>query len=612
MFRWFENIVDPFQDYDDADTPPSRVVPFVWSYLRTFRKILLVALFLSALSAAIEMFLIFYAGRLIDVMVETGAETFLANHWVELMWICLFIVFFQPAVYIVDRLLMNQSIIPNVGTMVRWRAHRHVLRQSVGWFEDDFAGRIANRIVQVPPAIGAVVFQTFDAATYSVIYMIAAIVLLADIDLRLAIPLVVWLVIYGGLLLYFIPRVGRASKISSDARSNFTGRVVDSYTNIQSVKLFSHHNRELNYARDAIEETRNRFFSEMRIYSFMGFCLILLNSGLMLAIIGFSIFLWTEGQASIGVVAATTALALRLTAMTDWIMWALSNLFQELGIVSEGMQTIAQPIHLLDDKNASDLAISDGKISLKDVRHHYGKDRGGLNGVSIDIKGGEKVGIVGRSGAGKSTLVNLILRFHDTEEGAITIDGQNICDVTQDSLRSKIGMVTQDSSLLHRSVRDNILYGRPDAGEEAMIEAAERAEAHTFIPDLSDMEGKTGYDAHVGERGVKLSGGQRQRIAIARVILKNAPILILDEATSALDSEVEAAIQSTLYGVMEGKTVIAIAHRLSTIAKMDRIVVLDGGVVAEQGSHSELLALDRLYAGFWKRQSGGFIGIESQ
>jgi ATP-binding cassette subfamily B multidrug efflux pump len=350
----------------------------------------------------------------------------------------------------------------------------------------------------------------------------------------------------------------------------------------------------------------------MRIYSFMGFCLILLNSGLMLAIIGFSIFLWTEGQASIGVVAATTALALRLTAMTDWIMWALSNLFQELGIVSEGMQTIAQPIHLLDDKNASDLAISDGKISLKDVRHHYGKDRGGLNGVSIDIKGGEKVGIVGRSGAGKSTLVNLILRFHDTEEGAITIDGQNICDVTQDSLRSKIGMVTQDSSLLHRSVRDNILYGRPDAGEEAMIEAAERAEAHTFIPDLSDMEGKTGYDAHVGERGVKLSGGQRQRIAIARVILKNAPILILDEATSALDSEVEAAIQSTLYGVMEGKTVIAIAHRLSTIAKMDRIVVLDGGVVAEQGSHSELLALDGLYAGFWKRQSGGFIGIESQ
>jgi ATP-binding cassette subfamily B multidrug efflux pump len=466
-------------------------------------------------------------------------------------------------------------------------------------------------MMQTAPAVGEAAYQTFDAVVYAAIYLVGALWLLADTDPRLALPLLVWFGFYVWLMFWTIPRVGVASQASSDARSAITGRIVDSYTNIQSVKLFAHTRSEVDYAGEAIEQARQAFRREMRIITSMELGLTVINGFLIVAVIGYSVVLWQQGHASIGTVAAATALTLRLNAMTGWITWSLSSLFQNLGVVREGMETIAQPIRLTDAKGARELVVPRGEIVFDRVSHHYGRDAGGLREVSLTIRPGEKVGLVGRSGAGKSTLVNLLLRFFDTEGGAIRIDGQDVRGVTQDSLRRAIGMVTQDPSLLHRSVRANILYGRPDASEAAMLEAARRAEAHDFILDLEDMHGRRGYDAHVGERGVKLSGGQRQRIALARVILKDAPILVLAEATSALDSEVEAAILDTLYGVMQGKTVIAIAHRLSTIAHMDRIVVLDGGVVAEEGSHADLLARDGLYARLWGRQSGGFIGLEA-
>jgi ATP-binding cassette subfamily B multidrug efflux pump len=610
MYRFFEKLVDPFTPYDDSDTPPSRLWPFLNLYLRPFRKVLLAITILTILVGAIEIMLIDVAGYIVDLLAQTEPATVFQDHGWLLLGLAAFILILRPIIQVADAALLNQSLMPNFGTLIRWRSHRHVLRQSVGWFENDFAGRIANRIMQTAPAAGEAVYQVFDAVVYALVYLIGALWLLAGTDPRLAVPLVVWLGLYIWLISWTIPRVGAASKAFSDARSEINGRIVDSYSNIQSVKLFAHTSTEEDYARAAIEKARETFAWQMRLITTMELGLTLINGFLIVAVIGWAIVLWQQGSATLGTVAAASALTLRLNAMTGWIMWALSSLFQQLGVVAEGMETIAQPIRLTDRKDAKPLAISDCAISIKGVSHHYGKGRGGLDRVSLDIAGGEKVGLVGRSGAGKSSLVNLLLRFHDVEGGEILIDGQNIAHVTQDSLRSRIGMVTQDSSLLHRSVRDNILYGRPDATEAEVIEAAKRAEAHEFILGLQDPKGRTGYAAEVGERGVKLSGGQRQRVALARVILKDAPILVLDEATSALDSEVEAAIQETLYGVMEGKTVIAIAHRLSTIARMDRIVVLDGGHVAEQGTHAELLARNGLYARFWDRQSGGFIGLE--
>jgi len=587
VFRFFENLVDPYEAYAEDDTPPTRLLPFLKTYTRPFRRVFWAAGIMSVIVATVEVWLIGYMGRLVDLIAPGSEGTVWADHGWEFLLVAAFLLTLRPLLQVIDVALINQSIVPNFGTIVRWRAHRHVLRQSVGWFENDFAGRIANRIMQTPPAAGEIAFQVFDAVTFSFAYVIGAAILLTGADPRLLLPLLIWLLLYMALVRWTVKRVGPASKASSDARSEVTGRVVDSYTNIHSVKMFAHHDREIDYAREAIENTRTALQREMRLYTTMDVTLVLLNGLLIVSVVGWALVLWSGGSASVGIVAAAAALTLRLNAMTGWIMWAVTNLFQNLGVVAEGMETIAQPITLVDDRAASELEVGQGTIEISHLTHHYGREAGGLEDLDLTIPAGQKVGLIGRSGAGKSTLVKLLLRFYEA-----------------------IGMVQQDSSLLHRSVRENILYGNPTATDGQMLDAARQAEAHDFIVDLQDGQGRSGYAAQVGERGVKLSGGQRQRISLARVMLKDAPILLLDEATSALDSEVEAAIQTTLYGMMEGKTVIAIAHRLSTIAQMDRIIVLDEGRIVEDGNHSDLLSRNGLYAGFWRRQSGGFIGTE--
>lgn len=607
FFKFFENLVDPYEVYSESDTPPKKLWPFLRTYMGPFKKVFWLAAILSVIVAVVEVGLIHYMGRMVDLLAGDPAEVW-AQYRTEFLFAAVFVLLLRPILQALSVLILNNAILPNFGTLIRWRSHKHVLRQSVGWFENDFAGRIANRIMQTPPAAGEAVFQVFDAIAFALAYVVGAAVLLSQGDVRLLLPLVIWLGLYGLLVAWTVKRVGPASKAASDARSTVTGRVVDAYTNIHSVKLFAQDSQELDYAKEAIENTRKTFQTEMRLYTIMDVALVVLNGLLILGVVGWAFWLWMQGSASVGVVAAATALTLRLNAMTGWIMWALTTFFRQLGVVAEGMETIAQPIDLVDDPSSKPLVYSDGKIEIQSLTHHYGREMGGLDSVSLTIQPGEKIGLVGRSGAGKSTLVKLLLRFYEAEAGRILFDGQDIKMLTQDSLRAQIGMVQQDSSLLHRSIRDNLCYGKPDVTEAQMIEAARKAEAHDFILQLEDQAGRTGYDAHVGERGVKLSGGQRQRITLARVILKDAPILLLDEATSALDSEVEATIQETLYGMMEGKTVIAIAHRLSTIAQMDRILVIDEGRIVEEGSHADLLARGGQYAGFWKRQSGGFLG----
>ncbi len=610
MFRFFEDLVDPYGPYEENDTPPRRLWPFLKDYVRPFKGVFAVTAGLSVVAAFADVALIWYVGRLVDLLATSSPADVWTGFGREIILVGLAVLILRPLILVGNVALLHNTILPNFGTMIRWRAHVHVIRQPVGWFESDFAGRIANRIMQTPPAAGDAVFQTFDAVAFASVTVVGAAIMLTEADVRLLLPLVIWMVLYAALVRWTIRRAGPASKASSDARSAVTGRVVDAYTNIHSVKLFAHHDTELNYAKEAIEHARATFKQEMRIVTKMDLALTCLNGFLIVAITGWAILLWYQGQASVGTVAAATALVLRLNNMTYWIMWAFTSLVQALGVVQEGMETITQPIALVDKPQAKPLAFQRGQIEIDKLSHHYGRGSGGLRDVTLTIQPGERIGVVGRSGAGKSTLVKLMLRFYDAEGGRILIDGQDIAGVTQSSVRQQIGMVQQDSSLMHRSVRDNILYGRPDASDDEMIRAARHAEAHDFILTLEDPEGRQGYDAHVGERGVKLSGGQRQRVALARVILKDAPILILDEATSALDSEAEAAIQQALYGVMTGKTVIAIAHRLSTIAAMDRIVVLEDGQIAEQGTHAQLLAQNGLYARFWARQSGGFIGVE--
>ena len=610
MFSFFEGLIDPYAAYPVTDTPPTRLWPFLKDYIIAFRKVFAVTAVLSVLNAAMDVGLLWYLGRMIDLLGQGTPPEVWAAHGTEILAVAAGVFLLRPLVAGTNVALLHNTILTNFATMMRWRAHSHVMRQPVGWFESDFAGRIANRIMQAPPAAGDAVFQVFDMAAFASTTLVGAMIMLAGADIRLLVPLALWLVGYLALMRWTTVRAGPAATASSEARSAVTGRVVDSYANIHSVKLFAHKDQELTYAKEAIEKSRVTFQKEMRIVTTMDVTLTLLNGFMILGVAGLALWLWYHGQATLGVVASAVALVLRLTNMTYWIMWATMNLVQNLGTVLEGMQTIAQPVTLVDVPAAPDLTFQKGRIEIDAVSHHYGRGSGGLQSVSLTVNPGERIGLIGRSGSGKSTLVKLMLRFYDAEEGRILIDGQDIAGVTQDSLRAQIGMVQQDSSLLHRSVRENILYGRPDASEEDLIAAAKQADAHDFILTLRDPKGNIGYDAQVGERGVKLSGGQRQRVALARVILKNAPILILDEATSALDSEAEALIQDALFGVMKGKTVIAIAHRLSTIAAMDRIVVLDQGHVVEQGKHAALLAQGGLYAQFWARQSGGFLGSD--
>ena len=611
MFRWFENRVDPFQPYDDSKPLPRALRPFFIEMLWPLRWVIAVAMVLGGLAALAEVLVFSYMQRIVDMMSETAPETIWETHGSELLLMAFIALFLRPLVDFIAIVTTNLSYLPPVAALVRWRAHRQVLRQSLGFFQNDFAGRIAQKIVQTGPAVGDGFYTVLDALWYALIYTVSAIILLADFDWRLMVIFGIWLIAFVAVAVHIVPRIGRAAKAMSEARSTMTGRIVDSYTNIQTVKLFAHTDREDGYGLDAIRDTYTTFQAEMRLFTRMEMLLLLNNTFLTAGICGMSIWLWSLGEIGVGAVAAGTALVLRLSAMTGWIMWSLSQFYQNLGVMMEGVETISKPVEITDTPNAAALSVSQGAIRFERAHFMYGRDVGGIDGIDLSIAPGERIGLVGRSGAGKSTFVNLLLRFYDLESGRIEIDGQDIARVTQDSLRAHISMVTQDTALLHRSVMENILYGRPDATRDQALGAAKRARAHEFITTLADPDGRTGYDAQVGERGVKLSGGQRQRIAIARAILKDAPILVLDEATSALDSEVEAEIQHELASLMEGKTVIAIAHRLSTIAHLDRIVVMDKGRIAEQGTHAALLERDGLYAGFWKRQSGGFLDLSA-
>ncbi len=609
MFRWFETRVDPFQPYDVSAGMPKTLRGYFVAMLWPVRKVIIVTLVLSAAVALLEMLMFRYVERLVDLMGTTSPADFWATYSVEIGMMALVALFLRPAVDLLAILSLNLTYLTPVAALVRWRSHRHLLRHSVGFFQNDFAGRIAQKVIQTGPAVGDAVYTVIDALAYSLFFVLGTFVLLAGSDVRLVIPFVIWLIAYIAIAWYIVPRSGKAAHAMSEARSAMTGRIVDSYTNIQTVKLFAHSDREDAYAREAVENTYTTFQAQMRLHSLMDVLLLLINTALIAGVCGMGLWLWSRGEVSVGAVAASTAIMLRISAMTNWIMWSLAQLFQNIGVAMEGFETISRERDVVDVPDATPLMISKGQIGFDGIRFLYGREVGGVRHVDLTVSPGERVGLIGRSGAGKSSLVNLLLRFYDLEAGRIVIDGQDIARVTQDSLRANISVVTQDTALLHRSVMDNILYGRPDATPEAARQAAERARAHDFILDLSDPSGRTGYDAHVGERGVKLSGGQRQRIAIARTILKDAPILVLDEATSALDSEVEAEIQEELADLMKGKTVIAIAHRLSTIAHLDRIVVMDDGRIAEDGTHTSLLEDGGLYASFWKRQSGGFLGL---
>lgn len=609
MFRKFENLVQPFPVLAE-DTPPNSLWAYIKTQLKPFRRWLPWMALIGFIVAVMESGLIFYSGRLIDLMGQAGPAVFWESHRTEVILAALFILFLRPLLITFNHLFLEQTLASNMQEQARWRAHKHLLGQSTGFFQNDFAGRLSNRVMQMGPAVEDSTYMAFEGIWFSVTYTVGAILILSQIDIRLGLPLAIWLVIYILYVRRIAVRVASASEKWSDARSLVTGRVVDAYANIETVKLFSHGDREEAYALSAMRRLRLRFQRFLRLMTELSFGLNALNGALMVGVVGAAIWLWSRDSVTLGEVAAASALTIRLNGMSGWIMWVTIRLFEHAGVMREGLRSIAKPQDVVDAPDAAPLIARHAEIRIEGLTHHYGKGQGGLDDVNLTIPAGQKVGLIGRSGAGKSSLVNLLLRFRDAESGQIFIDGQSVADVTQDSLREQIGMVTQDSSLLHRSVRANILYGQPTASEEEMMIAAKRAEAHDFIQDLADPQGRNGYNAQVGERGVKLSGGQRQRIAIARVILKNAPILILDEATSALDSEVEAAIQKTLYGVMEGKTVIAIAHRLSTIAQMDRVIVLDQGRVVEDGNHDDLLAKKGLYAQLWSRQSGGFLATE--
>ncbi len=603
----FANLVDPFVAYA-ARTPSAKPIRFILDQLKPFRWVIAGSLILTVIGAALEVWLIGYTSQLVDILVSTGPETLWADHGVEFLIVALVVLIGRPLAGYLRESLDDIAFRPNAEAMIAWRAHRHVTRQSVGWFRDNLSGRIANQVYAIGGSAVGAAYSVVHTLAYVSIYVFGALSLMASIDLRLALPLLLWAAAYLGFMAYVVPRVQKKSSLVQEAYSRLTGMLVDAYGNIDTLKLFANAAAEDEEAHNRFKAVRDTFVRIETLEVMINSTMLFLGSALIVGLVGYTVVLWQSGEAPVGLVAAALALSFRITGMAEWMLDAVSALFGYLGYLREALKTVAQPLAISDAPGAKELRIAGGAIAFRDVTHRYGKDDGGLEGVTLTIAPGEKVGIVGRSGAGKSTLVYLLLRFFDAEAGTIEIDGQPIRSVTQESLRRHIAMVGQDASLLHRSVRDNIAYGRPDVTQSEIEAAAKAAQADTFIPGLADQDGRTGYDAHVGERGVKLSGGQRQRIALARAILKDVPILVLDEATSALDSEVEAAIQDTLYRIMEGKTVIAIAHRLSTIARMDRIVVLDQGRVVEAGPHAELLARGGIYARLWEHQSGGFLG----
>jgi ATP-binding cassette subfamily B multidrug efflux pump len=608
MFRWFESRLEAFPA-EEPQEPPRTLMGFCFHYTKGTWPYIAASAVLMALIALTEVWMFAFLGNIVDWLSARDPQTFLREEAWRLAGMGFIVLVVLPTMVWFHSLINQQTLMGNYPMRIRWQVHRYLLKQSMTFYQDEFAGRIATKLMQTALAVRECVLKFIDVLNYVTVYFTGMLIIVAAADWRLALPLAGWLALYLCLIRYFIPRLGRVAETQADARSVMTGRVVDSYTNIQTVKLFSHARREAAFAKEGMNEFLETVYRQMRLVTGFYGLLYTLNSLCLFVTAGVGIWLWLGNAISIGAVAVAIGLVLRLWGMSQWIMWEVSALFENIGTVQDGINSISLPRLVEDRPDAKDLAVPAGEIRFDHVRFHYGKKRGVIEDLALTVRAGEKVGLVGRSGAGKSTLVNLLLRFYDIEGGRILIDGQDIAAVTQDSLRASIGMVTQDTSLLHRSVRDNILYGRPDASEEMMREAARRAEASGFIDQLTDPKGRRGYDAHVGERGVKLSGGQRQRIAIARVMLKDAPILILDEATSALDSEVEAAIQENLYRLMEGKTVIAIAHRLSTIAAMDRLIVLDEGRVVEEGSHEELIGHGGLYAQLWQRQSGGFIDI---
>ena len=610
MLQFFERLTNPYPEPEPGQ-PPSGVYAFCRYYMRGMEWPLLLMALLSSVLAMLEVALFGFLGQLVDWLSIKQPETFWQEEGDILTLVGVILLLGLPALVVLHSLVVHQVLLGNFPMSIRWLAHRYLLRQSLSFYQNDFAGRIATKVMQTSLAVREAVMKLLDVLVYITVYFLSMLVLVAQSDIRLMLPLLGWLAVYVLIMWYFVPRLRDISAAQADARSSMTGRVVDSYTNISTVKLFSHSQRESEYARESMDGFLHTVYRQMRLATGLNVMVQCLNYLLVFIITGVSIYLWSFSLVSVGAIAIAISLALRLNGMSQWIMWEVSMLFENIGTVNDGMNTLSQPLEVTDRDEAESLVVDSGAIRFEDVSFHYGKTEGVMEHLNLDIKPGEKVGVVGRSGAGKSTLVNLLLRFHDLAGGRITIDEQDIRQVQQESLRSQIGMVTQDTSLLHRSVRDNILYGHPDASESEMLAAAARAEAHEFILGLSDPEGRTGYDAQVGERGVKLSGGQRQRIAIARVILKDAPILILDEATSALDSEVEADIQRGLSNLMPGKTVIAIAHRLSTIAAMDRLIVMDQGQIVEQGSHHELISQGGIYAHLWAHQSGGFIGMDT-